>query len=98
MPQLSALYPRPILRLPPLWITIATGVDELLIPRIGDVLRLDRKRRHINRKRRMFVVPSKWDRGAIDAERCTTGRDSNPFGSRHCALRHRGISVRAMFL
>src|SRR5262245_39726413 len=91
MRQLSALYPGPVLRAPPLWITIATGVDELLIPRVRDVLRLDRKRRDIDHICRMFVVPPKRDRAARDAQSGASRREADPLRERCRALRDRCI-------
>src|SRR5262245_35283970 len=98
MRQLSALHPNPIVRSPPLWITITTGVDELLIPRIGYILCFDREGRDVTCMRRMFVVPSKWDGATLDSERCTSRRQADPFGYWCRALHHRHISMRTMFL
>src|SRR5262245_55289046 len=96
--QLSALDPCPILRSPPPWITIATGVDELLIARIRDVLRLNRKSRDVYRIRRMLVVPSKRNCFTVDAERCAPCRQTDPLRVRRRALRDRGVTTRAVFL
>src|SRR5262249_21341938 len=96
--QLSALDPGPILPSPPPWITIATGLDELLIARIRDVLRLNRKGRDVYCIRRMLVVPSKSDCSTVDAKRCASCRQTHPLRCRRRALRDRRVASRTVFL
>src|SRR5262245_24541885 len=96
--QLSALDPCPILRSPPPWITIATRLDELLIARIRDVLRLNRTSRDVYCIRRMLVVPSKSDCSTVNAKRCASRRQTDPLRCRRRALGDRRAATRAVFL
>src|SRR5678816_4723590 len=61
MCQLSALDPLPVLGVPPARIAIAAGFDKRPIAFVGDVLRLERKRGHLDDMGGMLVVPPKPD-------------------------------------
>ena len=72
------LHPGVVFRPPPSRIRIAAGIDEFGKGRVGHVVALDRKRRHVHGIARMLVVPAKRYSVPIDSERRATGVYVNP--------------------
>src|SRR5688572_33265879 len=73
-------------------------VHELEVSGVGDVVPLQRESSDVGSKMWPLVVPSKWQRVFIGAERDAAARDLDPFVRGLAAIHHRLISLRTMLL